>query len=85
MKILHLTPSTDGYEEVTLLANRVNRKNHFSVIEKDGVEYMTGGFILNNTPEIRKMLDSIPKSKQYDFIHSIKMEPFVKFYLEEDF
>lgn len=85
MKILHITPNDKGYEEVTLLANRINRKNSFAAIEKDGEQYMTGGFIINDTPEIRNVLDAIPKEQQYEFVKSFRMEPFAKFYLEEDY
>jgi len=83
MKILHITPSTFGYEEVVLLANRVNRKNRLAAIEKDGEIYYTGGFLINDTPLIRKILDSIPKKEQYEFVKSFKMSPWVKSYLEE--
>ena len=64
MKILHITPATGGYEEVTLLANQINKTNHLAAIEKDGVQYMTGGFLINDTPQIRATLDSIPKENQ---------------------
>lgn len=84
MKVLHITPSTKGYEVVTLLANRVNRKNHLSAIEKDGEQYWTGGFLINDTPQIRSILDAIPTNLQYDFVKEFKVEPFVKFYLEEN-
>ena len=83
MKVLHITPSSNGYEEVTLIANRVNRTNHFSVIEKDGEQFMTGGFLINDTPLIRTVLDIIAPDKQYEFVKDFKMQPFVKFYLEE--
>ena len=81
MKILHITPSSNGYEEVTLLANQIDRTNSLSAIEKDGVLYYTGGFIVNDTPQIRAILDSILDSEQYEFVKSFKMDPFVKFYL----
>ena len=84
MKVIHITPSSNGYELVTLLANRVSKTNGFSVIEKNGEYFMTGGFIISNTIEIRNILDNIAKEKQYDFIKSIKMKPFVKLYLDED-
>lgn len=84
MKILHITQTTNGYEEVELLANRINRKNNLTLILKNGQEYMTGGFLLNDTPEIRSILDSIPQDKQYDFVKSIKCDPFVKTYAEEE-
>ena len=83
MKILHITPETNGYEEVDLIANRVNKTNSFAVIEKNYKQFMTGGFLINDTPEIRKVLDSIPKEEQYSFVKSFKMEPFAKFYFEE--
>jgi len=83
MKILHITPSSGGYEEVTLLANAVNRNNSFAVIEKDGEKYFTGGFLINDTPRIRKILDAIPVEQQYDFVKEFKDSPFAKFYYEE--
>lgn len=83
MKILHITPSSKGYEEVLLLANRVSRKNHFALIKKGGVEHMTGGFLINDTPQIRKILDAIPKDKQYAFVEDFKINPFMKFYNEQ--
>lgn len=84
MKILHITPSTKRYEEVTLLANRISKTNGFSAIEKNGEQFMTGGFLINDTPQIRAVLDAIPTDKQYDFVKEFKQDPFVKFYLEED-
>lgn len=85
MEVIHIAENTNGYEIVTLLANRVSRKNSFSLIEKDGVINMTGGFILNNTPEIRDILDAIPKDKQYKFVMSFKVEPWVRSYAEEPY
>jgi hypothetical protein len=84
MKILHITPKSDGYEEVELIANSINRKNNLAAIVKDGIEYMTGGFLINDTPRIRQILDAIPRDEQYNFVKEFKMDPFVKFYLEED-
>lgn len=84
MKILHITPSTDGYEEVELIANAVSRKNHLSVIEKGGEIFHTGGFLINDTEEIRNVLDSIPRNDQFEFVKSFKMNPFAKFYFEEE-
>lgn len=83
MQVLHITPSTNGYEVVTLLANRINRANSLAMIEKDNEKFMTGGFIINDTPEIRAILDAMPKEQQHAFVQSFKMEPFVKPYYEE--
>jgi len=83
MKILHITPTSNGYEEVTLLANRINRKNHLALIKKDGVEFMTGGFLINDTPHIRKVLDAIAPEHQYQFVKDFKMNPFAMCYYED--
>jgi len=84
MKILHITPNSNGYEEVNLLANKYSHKNSMAVIEKNGKTLFTGGFIINDTPEIRKVLDSIDKEKQYDFVKDFKQNPFVKFYYTDE-
>jgi hypothetical protein len=84
MKILHITPSSNGYEEVELIANRINKKNHLALILKDGKEFMTGGFLINDTPQIRKVLDEIPKYEQYEFVKQFKTTPFVKGYAENN-
>lgn len=83
MKILHITPNSNGYEEVTLIANKVNRKNGLAVIEKDGKQFMTGGFLIIDSPITRVALDEIPKDFQYDFISHLREKPFVKQYLED--
>jgi len=80
MKVLHITENSDGYEEVILLANKYSRLNSLAVIVKDNKTLLTGGFLINDTPEIRKVLDSIDKSKQYEFVKNFKTNPFVKFY-----
>lgn len=84
MQILHITPSSNGYEVVTLIANRISRKNSLAAIEKDGKPFMTGGFLLHDTPEIRAVLDAIPKEHQHKFVMSFKSDPFVKSYQFED-
>lgn len=81
MKVIHIAQNTDGYEIVTLIANRISRTIHLSLIEKEnGEKHMTGGFILNDTPEMRAVLDGVAKSEQYNFVMSFKIEPFVKSY-----
>jgi hypothetical protein len=81
MNVLHITPSTDGYEVVKLLANRHSRTNSFAVIElANGEKHVTGGLLINDTPMIREILDSIPKDKQYEFVKMFKVTPFVNFY-----
>ncbi len=83
MKILHITPNSNGYEEVELIANRISHKNPLALILKDGEELMTGGYLINDTPEIRATLDSMPRDKQYDFVQMFKKNPFVKAYFDE--
>ena len=80
MNILHITPETNGYEVVKLLANKYSRRNSLAVIEKDGKTLLTGGFLIGDDPEIRSVLDSMDKSKQYEFVRKMKQSPFVKFY-----
>lgn len=84
MKILHITPNSNGYEEVELLANRISKTNHLALILKDGKEYMTGGLLISDTPENREALDSMPREIQYKAILALKTEPFVKPYAEEN-
>ena len=84
-KILHLTPSTNGYEEVYLVANRISRNNGLAMIyrEGNGGLHYTGGLLLNDTPQIRQVLDGIDEDRQYDFVVSIKSDPFIRAYYEE--
>ncbi len=84
MKILHITRSTNGYEEAILLANRINKKNNLSFIQINGEQFMTGGFLINDTPQIRAVLDAIPTEKQYEFVKEFKQDPFVKLYWEDE-
>ena len=82
MKVIHVSQDSNGYEIVTLLANRISKTNSLHLIEKDGEEMMSGGFILNDIPQIRSILDATDRDKHYDLIKSIVREPFVKMYAE---
>lgn len=85
MKVLHITPNTNGYEVVELVANRVSKQNSLSVIRVDSKEYMTGGFIINDTEDIRAVLDSLQPSKVYQFVKSFIIKPICDhLYLEID-
>jgi len=85
MKVLHIAQNTPRYEVVELLANRVNRNNSLSVIRgEDGQTSYTGGYILEDTPVIRDILDKIPPEEQYEFVQTWRTEPFAKFYYEEE-
>lgn len=83
MKILHITPESNGYEEVTLLANRFSEKNHLAVIQKNGEEFITSGFLIEDNLVNRTWLDKVAKEKQYDFIKSLRTQPFVKEYFNQ--
>ena len=85
MIVIHIAENTPspGFEFVELIANRVSRKNHLSLIKRDGMELFTGGFILNDTPSIRSLLDSYTGDSLYGYIREIRQEPFVKFYSDE--
>ena len=82
MKILHITPESNGYEEVTLLANRYSENNHLAVIEKDGEQFITGGFLIEDNLVNRKWFDKVAKEKQYDFIKSLREKPITKSYFK---
>lgn len=86
MQVIHIsqTEQHTGYELVNLLANRYSRKNGFLVIEKGGEIFMSGGFVIEDNPLNRKVLDSIPVNEQWDFVKSFKVEPFEKLYYAED-
>ncbi len=84
MKVLHVTPSTDGYEEVILLANRISKTNGLALIEKNGKKFITGGFLITDTPEIRNVMNSIPKENLYQFLTDFRMTPFVLMYATEE-
>ena len=78
MKILHLTPNTNGYEEAVLIHSRISDTNHMALIEVDGKEYMTGGFLLIDNGFNRTLLDDTPPDFQYDLIRSLREKPHVK-------
>lgn len=84
MQVLHITPNTNGYEVVNLIANKVSKTNSLHLIEKGGEKYMSGGFILHDTPQIRGVLDSIEKEKQYHFVLMFKCDPFRKQYEKDE-
>lgn len=85
MEVIHITPSTDGYEIVTLLANKISPKNGLSLIEKDGEQFMTGGLIFSNTSNIRGILDNIPKNLHYKIMLELKITPWVRSYASEPY
>jgi len=83
MNVYHVTPSTDGVEIVKLISLYVDENNHLSLIEKDGIEYMTGGIMVPITPRIKTVLDCIPKEEHYEFLRDMRNTPWdesVKFY-----
>lgn len=80
MKVLHLTPETNGYEVVTLIANQISKTNHLALIEKNGKKFMTGGLIIEDCVETRETLDQTPKELQYKFVLRFKEVPFVKYH-----
>lgn len=75
MNVYHVTPSTDGVEIVRLVSLYVDEKNRLSVIEKDGIECMTGGIIIPITPRIKVVMDSIPKEEHYEFLKDLRNTP----------
>lgn len=80
MKVLHITPSSGGYEEVELIANRVSPTNGLAVIKIGEELYYTGGIIFEDSKRIRKIFDSLPKEEQYGLALEFKSTPYVKQY-----
>ena len=89
MKVIHIAENTNGYEIVTLLAHRFNRKNQLHVIEVEvegkPVVMMTGGYLIQNKPEIIALLNTVPKGMQYKFINDLRTIPYVKTYYQDGF
>lgn len=85
MQVIHIseTQKESGYELVNLLANRYSKRNSFLVIECGGEQFLSGGFIIEDTPLNRKVLDSIPRNEQLAFVRSFKQDPYVKQYFDE--
>lgn len=85
MQVIHIseTQKESGYELVNLLANRYSKRNGFLVIECGGEQFLSGGFIIEDTPLNRKVLDSIPRNEQLAFVKSFKQDPYVKQYFDE--
>lgn len=85
MKVLHVASNSDGYEQVELLANRVNQNNHLAVIKKkDGEIYWTGGLLFPDTSDVRALFDTRPANEHYALAVLLKTDPFEKAYYEED-
>ncbi len=85
MQVIHISDSQkeSGYEIVNLY--QFSKTNGFYIIEKGGQEFISEGYIIEDTPLNRYVLDSIPKHKQLEFIKSFKKDPYVKQYYEEDY
>jgi len=83
MKVLHITLITDGYEEVELIANAVSPTNSLAVISIDEALYFTGGIILQDTPDIRILLNSIEKQYLYRTMLQVMTKPYIKQYYKE--
>jgi hypothetical protein len=83
---LHFTPSTNGYEEVFIIANRVSEKNHLTLIQKrdDGKRYITGGLLFPATSAVRAVFDRLDRKDQYKLALELKTEPWAKMYADPD-
>lgn len=86
MQVIHIsqTQKESGYEIAELLANRYSKRNSFLVIKINEEIYLSGGHIIEDTPLNRKVLDSIPRNEQWDFVKGFKTHPFIKSYYDEN-
>lgn len=83
MEVLHVTGEMTTYEVVKLIANNVSKTNNLTVIEKGGKVLMTGGHILTDTPQNRKIIESLEGVGLYNRLTEFRNDPFVKKYYEE--
>ena len=81
--ILHITPHSNGYDKVKLIANKFNKTCELAIIIDQDSLLMTGGFIIKDTKQIRKILDIMTGEEQLQFMKDIREEPFIKEYYEE--
>lgn len=83
MQVLHVAQNTK-LEKVKLLANKINRNNHLTAIERDGKVEYTGGFVFYDCEAIQQVFAAKPKSMtDYEFARILKQDPFIRLYLEE--
>lgn len=83
MNVLHITGQATTYEVVELIANRTSRSNHFAVIKKDDKILCTGGHIIKDTPEHRKIIDILSGEGLYNRLTEFRNAPYIKSYYEE--
>lgn len=83
MIVLHVAQNTK-LEKVKLLANKINRNNHLTAIERNGKIEYTGGFIFYDCEVIQQVFAAKPEPMtDYEFAKILKQDPFSKLYLEE--
>jgi len=83
LRALHIPQCNNdgkGYEVVTIIANQVSETNRMTVIKKDGDDkvYITGGFLIEDNPDNRKVLDMIEPDRQWKFLWNFRKEVYVK-------
>lgn len=84
MNVLHIADNQPtGIEEVELLANRYNKRNFLHVIKRANKIFHTGGFIFENTDEVKAIFHHFPPEKHYEVAKKLKVDPFVKDYFVE--
>lgn len=81
---LLLSNDGEGYQKYLLAANRISKKNGFHlVVNKNGEPEIGGAMIIQDTPDVRNILDNIPKEKQYDIMVQVRHPEYAKLYWSE--
>jgi len=70
--ILRTNNFNDGLEIVDVVKNPISEKNKLASIIKDGVEYFTGGILIDYDEKMFDMLNVMSNKEQWDFLYKIK-------------
>lgn len=78
---LLLSNDGEGYQEYLLAANKISPNNGFHlVVNKNGEPEIGGAMIIQDTEDVRNILDNVPKSKQYDVMIQLRHPEYAQLY-----
>ena len=84
MKALLICDNKNGYEDVTIVANRIDRNNGFHlIVDCDNKLLMGGGMLFEDTEINRRIFDSFPKDEVYKVAQGLRLEPHKISYFKE--
>lgn len=71
--ILRTNVYDENYRIVDVIKNPFSENNHMALINENGIEYMTGGILVDYNETTIKVLDTLTPEKQWDWLKSIKV------------